>query len=543
VDAELKIMREQMMPSDEPEESYLSAALGPEVKAAFFRATAAYYQAKPWTSVPCDLCLFSVTSEALGLHNAALSVVGQLGEFLGWALFSGVDDFDVYLEATEAMDRGEESLIPAHLVLSFEAATEVSPALLREIATHGWTVACPDAHPRLLAVNGNMEGRPPTAQEVTIAEAISLALTELAREKEVLLAAWNGGAFLERALKVATHSGELKVVLRVPHPGAHDVPSDHFNEAPVEETEAGARQVVESRLSRERPHVFDVEEGLLKLPGEPPRWIWAFTCSTPVCACRTALVLSVSGEREELLLRGRPVADAWEDHGGYGKVAEELTGVTAFSIDLDTQEVFPPTGDIPLEVDAHPELKELVDRMDEDVLDALARVWHRGKGEELPPELGADGANIEVEGWRTGDLVVWHDVQSTLRSDLYVLGENVYEAVEFFGVESEPDCADVVVDFTTIVPEDAPSPGYVEVDGDQVTLGLELEPPSKRLEELWAAYCRRHPGYRARAVRRHAIVRGLAGQLVPAPPKVSVGRNEPCPCGSGKKFKKCCGAA
>jgi SEC-C motif domain protein len=28
---------------------------------------------------------------------------------------------------------------------------------------------------------------------------------------------------------------------------------------------------------------------------------------------------------------------------------------------------------------------------------------------------------------------------------------------------------------------------------------------------------------------------------VAAPPKV--GRNEPCPCGSGKKHKKCCGAA
>ena len=26
-----------------------------------------------------------------------------------------------------------------------------------------------------------------------------------------------------------------------------------------------------------------------------------------------------------------------------------------------------------------------------------------------------------------------------------------------------------------------------------------------------------------------------------APPKTKVGRNEPCPCGSGKKFKKCCG--
>jgi preprotein translocase subunit SecA len=28
-----------------------------------------------------------------------------------------------------------------------------------------------------------------------------------------------------------------------------------------------------------------------------------------------------------------------------------------------------------------------------------------------------------------------------------------------------------------------------------------------------------------------------------ASPYVGVGRNEPCPCGSGKKFKKCHGAA
>lgn len=27
----------------------------------------------------------------------------------------------------------------------------------------------------------------------------------------------------------------------------------------------------------------------------------------------------------------------------------------------------------------------------------------------------------------------------------------------------------------------------------------------------------------------------------PAPAKGKVGRNDPCPCGSGKKFKKCCG--
>lgn len=36
------------------------------------------------------------------------------------------------------------------------------------------------------------------------------------------------------------------------------------------------------------------------------------------------------------------------------------------------------------------------------------------------------------------------------------------------------------------------------------------------------------------------------GQMNPKPPPrqtgVKIGRNEPCPCGSGRKYKKCCGA-
>jgi SEC-C motif-containing protein len=31
------------------------------------------------------------------------------------------------------------------------------------------------------------------------------------------------------------------------------------------------------------------------------------------------------------------------------------------------------------------------------------------------------------------------------------------------------------------------------------------------------------------------------GELLPPVAEVKVGRNDPCPCGSGKKFKKCCG--
>jgi hypothetical protein len=34
----------------------------------------------------------------------------------------------------------------------------------------------------------------------------------------------------------------------------------------------------------------------------------------------------------------------------------------------------------------------------------------------------------------------------------------------------------------------------------------------------------------------------LLGRVDPGPPPAPVGRNDPCPCGSGKKYKHCCGA-
>lgn len=44
--------------------------------------------------------------------------------------------------------------------------------------------------------------------------------------------------------------------------------------------------------------------------------------------------------------------------------------------------------------------------------------------------------------------------------------------------------------------------------------------------------------------RFHSVLDDEAGpELVPVGPRATVGRNDPCTCGSGKKFKKCCGAA
>jgi hypothetical protein len=250
------------------------------------------------------------------------------------------------------------------------------------------------------------------------------------------------------------------------------------------------------------------------------------------------LGVHVPGPRVQLPHRHRAL-----DAGRSSDPPRARPGVTAFAVDLDTRELFPPVGDAPLDAGAQPDVKAVADRLDDDVLDAIARVWHLGKGDEPPAEPGAGGAEIEVEGWRSGNLVVWDDARPSLRVDAYVLEDRIFEAIEIYCVKPECACGELIVDFGPVVPRGAPHPGHVEIDGTEATLHPDHERHRVRLTELWTAYCRRHADHRERFARRSATMHGLAGQIVAAPPTPKVGRNAPCPCGSGHKFKQCCGAA
>ena len=46
---------------------------------------------------------------------------------------------------------------------------------------------------------------------------------------------------------------------------------------------------------------------------------------------------------------------------------------------------------------------------------------------------------------------------------------------------------------------------------------------------------------RSRFVKEEGLWLYLDGKILPPLAEARVGRNEPCPCGSGKKFKRCCG--
>jgi hypothetical protein len=216
IDVVLAAMLERMDEDAQSTESYLSPDVRPATVAAFFHAAAVLFRATPWATVPNDQSLFAVDIEAFGIRDAALSVIGQMGQSPGFILFSNLDDFEAFLDAAEAMEHGEETAMPSYLALNFERGADLSAPLRQEIDEHRWEVAGANAYPWLGVVDEELVARPPTAVEVSIASALSLALPEILKEQNALLAAWSGGDPVTHTLVVATPAGDVEVALRAP---------------------------------------------------------------------------------------------------------------------------------------------------------------------------------------------------------------------------------------------------------------------------------------------------------------------------------------
>ncbi|MET0384690.1 MAG: hypothetical protein ABW321_01965 [Polyangiales bacterium] len=219
IDALVTLMRERFDQDAAYEQSYLAGGLDAEIMGSFFRASAALFRAAPWQRVPSDQNVFFVTIDELGLHDAVLSVIGQLGESVGFVLFANSADFEAYLSAGQHLERGIIPAMPRHFALHFERGAELSSLLRKEIAHHRWEVASAEGYPWLMAMDEDLVARTPTASEITIAELLARAVPSvLATARPALLAAWDGArpAF-RHTLEVPSHAGRFAVTLVATH--------------------------------------------------------------------------------------------------------------------------------------------------------------------------------------------------------------------------------------------------------------------------------------------------------------------------------------
>lgn len=205
------------MPGEAEPQIYSEIAVNNHTVKSFFESTAALYKSTPWKTVPHDQCLIGVTVESLGLSNAVLCVIGQIGESFGILLFDSLPDYERYTLLGDAMERGVEPNIPPHRALNFENANEIPANVRKDIALHQWTVANPDAYPSLMAPADNCVLKPLTEDDIELFDIIAQALPS-ALSQTTFVQALLGGAEHSAEYQILTNNRPAIITLQAPYP-------------------------------------------------------------------------------------------------------------------------------------------------------------------------------------------------------------------------------------------------------------------------------------------------------------------------------------
>ncbi|OXJ25146.1 hypothetical protein CFB82_38810 [Burkholderia sp. HI2714] len=114
----------------------------------------------------------------------------------------------------------------------------------------------------------------------------------------------------------------------------------------------------------------------------------------------------------------------------YREVARTCADLIVFGLDIDTAQALQPHSDERLDLAQHPEVAAIVGHIDGELLDAIGRLWYRGKGLSDPVEAALTAPG-KIHGWQRGEQLAWHEVYEDVRQDLYVLDDHVYEVWDF----------------------------------------------------------------------------------------------------------------
>jgi len=186
--------------------------------------------------------------------------------------------------------------------------------------------------------------------------------------------------------------------------------------------------------------------------------------------------------------------------------------------------------------------------VDGEVLDGLYDVWLAGKGWKR-----RDQPDWQIlRSTEPGALACWQEAFPDERPDVFLLRDGAFVVRDVHCIAPRCDCTKSRLIVFEMLERENREVGTVGVDflrGTAVDFEA-LTVPKAVLRRVWRAYAARHQVAQRLRTRKQRLTE--LGQQVdrssapaPAPPQtraaVKIGRNQPCPCGSGKKYKHCCG--
>jgi hypothetical protein len=263
------------------------------------------------------------------------------------------------------------------------------------------------------------------------------------------------------------------------------------------------------------------------------------TCGNEECTCRevTLSVVPAAANLVEVALDDRRGRLALGYPGDTGAAAPDNPGLRA-DVDVDID-----TGEVRARGTASEEVIEwLRGEIDGPLLERLHDRWMAAKRLRRCKEFVAGKWVRQPRGL----MIAYAEPFPDQRQDIYLLDGAPFLADDQYCIEPSCDCGEVRVAFVALAPSSGEAfVGSVSYDMAQCQpLETEVGPRGRRdrVERLWDAFSRRHPlpsFFEKRMRRMKAVGRALKRDNPSAAP-LKLGRNDPCPCGSGRKYKKCC---
>jgi hypothetical protein len=184
--------------------------------------------------------------------------------------------------------------------------------------------------------------------------------------------------------------------------------------------------------------------------------------------------------------------------------------------------------------------------LDGEILDHLYDEFRHAQGYAIRTSPQTD----DWAWWRPGQLVNWSRAYPDARHDQYEIDGSVYCAHDAYCVRPGCPCNTIGIQFCESRNRHE-SIGAAKLHLNTGKL-VKLEAggaPRSTIAELWERFQARHSDLAFLQRRSGHLVERIGPRLYRTgyqpkaePHTAVVARNAPCPCGSGLKFKKCCGA-
>lgn len=278
-------------------------------------------------------------------------------------------------------------------------------------------------------------------------------------------------------------------------------------------------------------------------------------CDNPECDCRDVWVngVLIDDRYTDLVYHGDRLSYVFKPGEGEPSEPPPLRQLYA-RVDVDSGEVgFSPRAPAKLH---DPELLGwLKEGLDRSHMDTIRKRWRLAKGINRDQWRSRDWS-----WWQPGDMVYWQEVFPDDINILFKLGNDTYWADDMYCINPGCGCQEVGLVLYRLTKGKTENVGSISVTlpSGKFSSFLEENGNGNLLRRLWDLL-RQDKGRCALLKKRkkdivpvgREIVRLSAGKAAVRSNSLSgkgtsvfslkkVGRNDPCPCGSGKKYKKCC---